>query len=79
MLSAGAIDVVCSIISGLALLEFLKRLLLVMVIFLVIGLVIKLILDKCIAGMADKKQSEAAENGGDTDADEKKGTAGAEK
>ncbi len=80
MLGAGAIDVICSIIRGLPLLEFLQRLLLVMVIFLVIGLVIKLILDKCIALMADKKQSGESENDSDADTGEKKdGTVGAEK
>lgn len=56
MLSAAAIDVIISMIQHLPLLDFLERLLIVMLIFLFIGWVIRLILDKCISIMSDKKE-----------------------
>lgn len=61
MLCAGFIYCVLSIRKSLGLLEFTKGLLLVLVIFLVIGGVVKVILDKAMKALEDKKVEEPAE------------------
>ncbi len=54
MLCAGFIYCVCSIHKSVSLLQFTKGLLLVLVIFLIIGGVVKVILDKAMEAMEDK-------------------------
>ena len=55
MLCAGFIFCVCSIHKSESLLAFTEGLLLVLVIFLVIGSIVKVILDKAMKAMEDKK------------------------
>lgn len=63
MLAAGVIDSVFAIIHHLELLDFMKQLLFVLVLFLFIGNILKLILDIGIKKMADKEVvEEEAEN-----------------
>lgn len=58
MLAAGVIDSVFAILHHMELLDFLKQLLAVLLIFLFIGNVLKLILDIGIKKMADKEETE---------------------
>jgi hypothetical protein len=53
MLAAGVVDSIILIIQHVELIVFLKQLLLVLVLFLVIGHILKLILDIGISRMAD--------------------------
>jgi flagellar biosynthesis/type III secretory pathway M-ring protein FliF/YscJ len=56
MLAAGVIDSILMIVRHVELLDFLKQLLLVLVLFLIIGHIVKLILDIGITKMADKEE-----------------------
>jgi F0F1-type ATP synthase assembly protein I len=58
MLSAGFIVCICNIRKSVSLFEFTRQLLIVLVIFLIIGFVVKLILDKVMTVMADKKEED---------------------
>jgi flagellar biosynthesis/type III secretory pathway M-ring protein FliF/YscJ len=56
MLVAGVIDSIILIVRHVDLLDFLKQLLIVLVVFLVIGNIVKLILDIGIGKMADSEE-----------------------
>jgi flagellar biosynthesis/type III secretory pathway M-ring protein FliF/YscJ len=56
MLTAGVIDSIFALIHHMELIDFLKQLLLVLVIFLVIGNILKIILDIGMKQMADKEE-----------------------
>jgi flagellar biosynthesis/type III secretory pathway M-ring protein FliF/YscJ len=58
MLSAGLVACICGIRSGLQLADYLKMLLAVLLIFYVIGCVLKIVLDKLLA----EKPAETEEN-----------------
>lgn len=58
MLLAGLIDCVVSIYQRLSLFDFTKRLLLVLVVFYLIGCVVKLVLDVCIGKIDDPQPKE---------------------
>lgn len=61
MLSAGLIDCVLSIYQRLSLFDFTKRLLLVLVVFYLLGGVVKLILDINFSSMDDSVKKDAQE------------------
>jgi large-conductance mechanosensitive channel len=63
MLSAGFIVCICNIRKSVSLFEFTRQLLIVLVIFLIIGFVVKFILDKAMTAMADKKEEDTDEEG----------------
>jgi flagellar biosynthesis/type III secretory pathway M-ring protein FliF/YscJ len=56
MLTAGVIDSIFALLHHMELLAYLKQLLLVLVIFLIIGNILKLILDIGMKQMADKDE-----------------------
>jgi flagellar biosynthesis/type III secretory pathway M-ring protein FliF/YscJ len=56
MLTAGVIDSIFALLHKMELLAYLKQLLLVLVIFLIIGNILKLILDIGMKQMADKDE-----------------------
>ncbi|MCM1282130.1 MAG: hypothetical protein NC180_08830 [Muribaculaceae bacterium] len=58
MLTAGAIDCVVSIIGHLSMLEFTRRLLIVLVIFYILGSVVKLVVDINFPQMQDVPAAE---------------------
>jgi large-conductance mechanosensitive channel len=66
MLSAGFIVCICNIRKSVSLFEFTRQLLIVLVIFLIIGFVVKLILDKLMTVMADKKEEDTNGEGEET-------------
>jgi large-conductance mechanosensitive channel len=66
MLSAGFIVCICNIRKSVSLFEFTRQLLIVLVIFLIIGFVVKLILDKVMTAMADKKEEDTDGEGEET-------------
>jgi large-conductance mechanosensitive channel len=66
MLSAGFIVCICNIRKSVSLFEFTRQLLIVLVIFLIIGFVVKLILDKVMTVMADKKEEDTNGEGEET-------------
>lgn len=53
MLTAGLIDCLYTMFSGLSLLDFTKRLLIVLIVFYIIGVVIKIIIDMNFKNMSD--------------------------
>ncbi len=53
MLTAGLIDCLYTMFSGLGLLDFTKRLLIVLIVFYIIGVVIKIIIDMNFKNMDD--------------------------
>lgn len=61
MLSAGFIDCLFAIYQHLSLMEFTRQLLLVLVVFLVLGCVVKIVLDKTMVIMADKEETSEEE------------------
>jgi flagellar biosynthesis/type III secretory pathway M-ring protein FliF/YscJ len=63
MLSAGFIVCICNIHKSVSLFEFTRQLLIVLVVFLVIGFVVKVVLDRAMAAMADKKEEDTKEEG----------------
>jgi hypothetical protein len=63
MLSAGFIVCICNIRKSVSLFEFTRQLLIVLVVFWIIGLVVKAVLDKGMAAMADKKEEDTIEEG----------------
>lgn len=62
MLIAGLIDSVISIYYRLDMLSFTKRLLFVLVIFYILGIGVKIILDKAFPVMTDEETEEAEES-----------------
>ena len=58
MLIAGLIDSIISILSRADLMSFTKRLLLVLVIFYILGIGVKIVLDKTFPIMDDKKEQD---------------------
>lgn len=58
MLAAGFVDCILSIGRDYSLLEFTRQLLLVLLIFLVIGWIARILLDKAMKFFADKKEEE---------------------
>lgn len=62
MLSAGLIDCVASIYQRLSLLDFTKQLLLVLVVFYLLGCVVKLILDIGFSRKDDSANADVGEN-----------------
>lgn len=56
MLAAGVIDSIFAILHHVELLDYLKQLLLVLILFLMIGNILKMILDIGIRKMADKEE-----------------------
>lgn len=63
MLCAGMIDSIFAILHHMELYDYLKQLLLVLVVFLLIGNVLKMILDIGLKTMADKEEKEEASEG----------------
>jgi phosphotransferase system glucose/maltose/N-acetylglucosamine-specific IIC component len=63
MLSAGFIVCICNIHKSVSLFDFTRQLLIVLVVFWIIGLVVKAVLDKAMAAMADKKNEDTNEEG----------------
>jgi ABC-type bacteriocin/lantibiotic exporter with double-glycine peptidase domain len=72
MLSAGLIDCIFAIVHHLTLLAFTKQLLLVLVIFTIIGTILKWILDFGLKKMADKEEELPQEE--ETTEEQKEGT-----
>lgn len=58
MLAAGVIDSVFALLHQMELLDYLKQLLLVLILFLLIGNILKMILDIGIKKMADKDEEQ---------------------
>ncbi|MCI5856083.1 MAG: hypothetical protein MR016_01780 [Agathobacter sp.] len=58
MLAAGVIDSVFALLHHMDLLDYLKQLLFVLILFLMIGNILKMILDFGIKKMADKEEPE---------------------
>lgn len=71
MLLAGFICSIISIRQSVDLMTFTTRLLLVLVIFYIIGAIIRVVLDKAFAAMADKdvKDDDTAEDTSDNETD----------
>lgn len=67
MLLAGLIDSVISIYYKLDLLTYTKRLLLVLVIFYILGIVVKIVLDKYLVLMDDSQTEQTSEENHDED------------
>jgi large-conductance mechanosensitive channel len=63
MLSAGFIVCIFNIRKSVSLFEFTRQLLIVLVVFLIIGGVVKFILDKAMTAMADKTEENTDEEG----------------
>lgn len=61
MLSAGFVNCLISFRNGLELYDFTKQLLIVLIIFWIIGCVIKLVLDKTMVIMADPEEEPTEE------------------
>ncbi len=57
MLLAGLIDCLYTMFSGLSLLDFTKRLLIVLVVFYIIGVVIKIVIDMNFKNMDDANKT----------------------
>ena len=62
MLAAGVIDSIFAILHHVELLDYLKQLLLVLILFLMIGNILKMILDIGIRKMADKEEEPDEDN-----------------
>lgn len=58
MLSAGLVDCVIGFVKHMALWDFTKQLLIVLVTFFVIGCIVRVVLSKAIDATADKEVSE---------------------
>lgn len=58
MLLAGLIDCILAIGKDMSLVDFTRQLLLVLVIFLIIGWIARIVLDKTMKMFADKKEEE---------------------
>ena len=66
MLLAGLVNCLYTMLSGMSLLDFTKRLLIVLIIFYIIGVVVKIVIDMNFKDLDDdnqKKQSEENEAG----------------
>ena len=66
MLLAGVVNCLYTMLSGMSLLDFTKRLLIVLIIFYIIGVVVKIVIDMNFKDLGDdsqKKQSEENEAG----------------
>lgn len=57
MLLAGLIDCLYTMFSGLSLLDFTKRLLIVLIVFYIIGVVIKIVIDMNFKNMDDANKT----------------------
>lgn len=57
MLTAGLIDCLYTMFSGLSLLDFTKRLLIVLIVFYILGVVIKIIIDMNFKNMNDSVEN----------------------
>ena len=70
MLTAGFIDCVIAIVRGQSLLPFTKQLLIVLLIFYILGSIIKVILDRNFNDMDERKDDDPGEEVKSTDANE---------
>ena len=65
MLAAGFIDCVIAILTHMSLWNFTRQLLLVLVLFYVIGCVVKMIIDRNFKDMEESKEEQEAEGSGE--------------
>ena len=65
MLAAGFIDCVIAILTHMSLWNFTRQLLLVLVLFYVIGCVVKMIIDRNFKEMEESKEEQEAEGSGE--------------
>lgn len=70
MLLAGLVDCILAIGKNMSLVDFTRQLLLVLVIFLIIGWIARIVLDKTMKIFADKKEEENESEDKDKEKDE---------
>lgn len=61
MLLAGLVNCLYTMLSGMSLLDFTKRLLIVLIIFYIIGVVIKIVIDMNFKNLGDDNQENQSE------------------